>query len=165
VRADIHDGQEHKRSMQGPDTDAQDQPPPFVQIRLATHGRSIQLGQYAKCSRRVNVFRIASDSRPSLAWRPHPNHGLRPPSARPIGCSACLWGKQRVSLGHDVRDQNSLGANRHRLCDRARYDVGSHAVGGLEARIPTAAWTSVVRVDIGSSDLSSAVVLLVVVSL
>jgi hypothetical protein len=31
--------------MQGPDTDAQDQPPPFTQIRLATHGRSIQLGQ------------------------------------------------------------------------------------------------------------------------
>src|SRR5207249_2275680 len=38
----IHDGQEHKRSMQGPDTDAQDHPPPFTQIRLATHGRSIQ---------------------------------------------------------------------------------------------------------------------------
>jgi hypothetical protein len=31
--------------MQGPDTDAQDQPPPFTQIRLATHGRSIQMGQ------------------------------------------------------------------------------------------------------------------------
>jgi transposase len=41
----IHDGQEHKRSTQGPDTDAQDQPPPFFHIRLATHGRSIQLGQ------------------------------------------------------------------------------------------------------------------------
>jgi hypothetical protein len=44
----IHDGQEHKRSMQGPDTDAQDQPPPFAHIRLATHGRSIQLGQRRK---------------------------------------------------------------------------------------------------------------------
>jgi len=42
VRADIHDGQEHKRSMQGPDTEAQDHPP-FAEIRLATHGRSIQL--------------------------------------------------------------------------------------------------------------------------
>src|SRR5580692_2819263 len=31
--------------MQGPDTDAQDQPPPFIHIRLATHGRSIQMGQ------------------------------------------------------------------------------------------------------------------------
>jgi hypothetical protein len=34
VRADIHDGQEHKRSMQGPDTDAQDQPPPFFTFGL-----------------------------------------------------------------------------------------------------------------------------------
>jgi hypothetical protein len=31
--------------MQGPDTDAQDQPPPSLQIRLATHGRSIHMGQ------------------------------------------------------------------------------------------------------------------------
>jgi len=31
--------------MQGQDTDAQDQPPPFFHIRLATHGWSIQLGQ------------------------------------------------------------------------------------------------------------------------
>jgi hypothetical protein len=31
--------------MRGPDTDAQDQPPPpFTHIRLATHGRSIQMG-------------------------------------------------------------------------------------------------------------------------
>ena len=30
--------------MQGPDTDAQDQSPPFFRIRLATHGRSIQSG-------------------------------------------------------------------------------------------------------------------------
>jgi len=29
--------------MQGPDTEAQDQPPPFIHIRLATHGRSIQV--------------------------------------------------------------------------------------------------------------------------
>src|ERR1700726_839670 len=34
--------------MQGPDTDAQDQPPPFFHIRLATHGRSIQMGQTRK---------------------------------------------------------------------------------------------------------------------
>jgi hypothetical protein len=27
-RADIHDGQEHKRSVQGPDAEAQDPPPP-----------------------------------------------------------------------------------------------------------------------------------------
>src|SRR6266478_5958454 len=40
--ADIHDGQEHKRSVQGPDTEAQDQSSPDHQIQLATHGRSIQ---------------------------------------------------------------------------------------------------------------------------
>ena len=38
--ADIHDGQEHKRSVQGPDTEAQDQSSPDHHIRLATHGRS-----------------------------------------------------------------------------------------------------------------------------
>jgi len=27
--------------MQGPDTDAQDQPPPFFHFRLATHGRRL----------------------------------------------------------------------------------------------------------------------------
>ena len=31
--------------FKGPNTDAQDQPPPFFHIRLATHGRSIQMGQ------------------------------------------------------------------------------------------------------------------------
>jgi hypothetical protein len=40
--ADIHDGQEHKPSVQGPDTEAQDQSSPDRQIQLATHGRSIQ---------------------------------------------------------------------------------------------------------------------------
>src|ERR1700720_4221754 len=54
--------QEHKRSMQGPDTDAQDQPPPFFHIRLATHGRSIQLGQKAKYSLRAHRVRFASES-------------------------------------------------------------------------------------------------------
>jgi hypothetical protein len=34
VRADIHDGQEHKRFMQGPDTDAQDQPLHFLTFGL-----------------------------------------------------------------------------------------------------------------------------------
>ena len=45
MRADIHDGQEHQRSTQGPDTEAQDQSSPDHQIPLATHGRSIQMGQ------------------------------------------------------------------------------------------------------------------------
>jgi hypothetical protein len=48
--------------MQGPDTDAQDQPPPFIHIRLATHGRSIQLGQTEKNSACANVFRVTPES-------------------------------------------------------------------------------------------------------
>ena len=39
MRADIDDGQEHQRSAQGPDTEAQDQLSPDHQIPLATHGR------------------------------------------------------------------------------------------------------------------------------
>ena len=59
--------------MQGPDTDAQDQSPPFTQIRLATHGRSIQLGQTRKCSVRADVFRCSPPQRTldlRLAARP-----------------------------------------------------------------------------------------------
>jgi hypothetical protein len=70
VRADIHDGQEHKRSVQGPDTDAQDQPPPFIHIRLAMHGRSIQMGHLRKSNggvassaftQRANIAEFTSD--------------------------------------------------------------------------------------------------------
>src|SRR5262245_55944078 len=43
MRADIHDGQEHKRSVQGPDTEAQDLSPPNHHFPLATRGRSIQV--------------------------------------------------------------------------------------------------------------------------
>jgi hypothetical protein len=39
--ADIRDGQEQKRSIQGPDTEAQDQLSPDHHIQLAMHGRSI----------------------------------------------------------------------------------------------------------------------------
>jgi hypothetical protein len=41
VRADIHNGQEHKRSMQGPDTDAQDHP-----LHLFTSGLQRTAGPY-----------------------------------------------------------------------------------------------------------------------
>ena len=46
--------------MQGPDTDAQDQPPPFVHFRLATHGRPIQMGQSRKCSYLHGTFVVPS---------------------------------------------------------------------------------------------------------
>jgi hypothetical protein len=47
VRADIHDGQEHKRSMQGPDTDAQDHP-----LHLFTSGLQRTAGPYRWVKRR-----------------------------------------------------------------------------------------------------------------
>jgi hypothetical protein len=34
MRADIHDGQEHERSIHGPDTEAQDQSPPSFTFGL-----------------------------------------------------------------------------------------------------------------------------------
>src|SRR5215813_3037277 len=46
MRADIHGGQEHKRSVQGPDTEAQDLSPPNPHFPLATRGRSIQKCQF-----------------------------------------------------------------------------------------------------------------------
>src|SRR5262249_24492805 len=77
MRADIHDGQEHKRSVQGPDTEAQDLSPPNHHFPLATRGRSIQKCQLqtsrqvlnksglrriatGKCHRRRVVVRDAS---------------------------------------------------------------------------------------------------------
>src|ERR1700730_3012749 len=51
MRADIHDGQEHKRSVQGPDTEAQDLSPPNHHFPLATRGRSIQ-----KCHKRTHAL-------------------------------------------------------------------------------------------------------------
>ena len=54
MRADIHDGQEHKRSIHGPDTEAQDQSSPSVTfglqhtagpyswVRLCLLGRSLR---------------------------------------------------------------------------------------------------------------------------
>jgi hypothetical protein len=58
MRADIHDGQEHKRSVQGPDTEAQDLSPPNHHFPLATRGRSIQKcqeGTYA-VQQRTQLF-------------------------------------------------------------------------------------------------------------
>ena len=65
MRADIHDGQEHKRSTQGPDTEAQDQLSPDSQIPLATHGRSIQMGQerHFGDDRRRSAHRLNADMR------------------------------------------------------------------------------------------------------
>src|SRR6266481_5093850 len=66
--ADIHDGQEHKSSVQGPDTEAQDQSSPDHHIRLATHGRSIQRCQYrthAVQQTSIRTYSITSSARAS----------------------------------------------------------------------------------------------------
>jgi hypothetical protein len=110
------------------------------------------------CGLRQQTF--VSMRRPSRPYRT-----LQPPFVRTTRRGTCSWCRRRLTLDHHVRDKSVLGPNRHRLCDRARYHVGGHAVGGLEARLTTSAWTSVVPVDIGSSDLSSTTVLLVAVRL
>jgi hypothetical protein len=67
LRADVHDGKEHNCSVQGPDTEAQDQAPPYRHFRLATRGGSIQMG-HGHCS-------ITSSG--NQTWRhlqPHRSH-------------------------------------------------------------------------------------------
>src|SRR5262249_4939177 len=61
MRADIHDGREHMRSKQRPDTLMQDRSPPGRRNLLATHGRTIHwVTSVALCnSRRPVDFRYA----------------------------------------------------------------------------------------------------------
>ena len=61
MRADIHDGQEHKRSIHGPDTEAQDQSSPSGRSGLQhTAGPYSWVTSVALCNRRLPVdFRYA----------------------------------------------------------------------------------------------------------
>src|SRR5262249_42231565 len=81
MRADIHDGQEHKRSVQGPDTEAQDLSPPNHHFPLATRGRSIQkcqdqtshtdnVGRLRETTLRRSPLRYASDWRQDIDTAP-----------------------------------------------------------------------------------------------
>src|SRR5262249_898643 len=71
MRADIHGGQEHKRSVQGPDTEAQDLSPPNHHFPLATRGRSIQMCHNRPCADGAGfvsqTYSIASSARASRA--------------------------------------------------------------------------------------------------
>ena len=67
MRADIHDGQEHNRSMQGPDTEAQDHPP-FVHIGLVTHGRSIQTCHELAPAAHKSSARLFAIGQPEGGW-------------------------------------------------------------------------------------------------
>jgi hypothetical protein len=60
---DIHDGQEHKSSVQGSDTEAQDQLSPDHHIRLATHGRSIRMGHERAFGRHPEMIGVATRAR------------------------------------------------------------------------------------------------------
>jgi hypothetical protein len=64
MRADIHDGQEHERSIHGPDTEAQDQSPPSL-----TSGLQHTAGPY----RWVIFDRSTMSARCPLSTRSRPN--------------------------------------------------------------------------------------------
>jgi hypothetical protein len=67
MRADIHDGQEHKRSIHGPDTEAQDQSSPSV-----TFGLQHTAGPYRLGHKRPSL-RSASASGCPLYLQQRPN--------------------------------------------------------------------------------------------
>src|SRR5246127_5509959 len=67
MRADIHDGQEHKRSIHGPDTEAQDQSSPSV-----TFGLQHTAGPYRRSGRteaRIGLRMMPTFPRSSLSFR------------------------------------------------------------------------------------------------
>jgi hypothetical protein len=66
MRADIHYGQELNGSINRPDTEAQDQPSPNHHFRLATRGRSIQMGhKRTYAAQQKDRYSITSSARPS----------------------------------------------------------------------------------------------------
>jgi hypothetical protein len=73
MRADIHGGQEHKRSVRGPDTEAQDLFPPFL-----TSGLQRTAGPYKSVNTRTWAYR-ASRSVASFA------NGVRQPVSLSAG--------------------------------------------------------------------------------
>ena len=71
MRADIHDGQEHERSIHGPDTEAQDQSPPSL-----TSGLQHTAGPYRWVKRRhwevaeLCPLSDAAQQRPNVRFAP-----------------------------------------------------------------------------------------------
>ena len=87
--ADIHDDQERKRSVQGPDTEAQDLSPPDHNFRHAMRGRSIQTGH----SRRYGLHKQAqglalSNGHILRLWRQSAGRWPQVGSACPSGYSS-----------------------------------------------------------------------------
>ena len=73
MRADIHDGQEHERSIHGPDTKAQDQSPPSLTSDLQhTAGVPINVRCYSDSDiivRRSEVTPRARNGHLPMTWR------------------------------------------------------------------------------------------------
>ena len=65
ARADIHDGQEHKRSVQGPDTEAQDQSSPDHHIRLAAERAKEHGCAQMDCAEMGRLLMIAALAAPA----------------------------------------------------------------------------------------------------
>src|SRR6201989_233121 len=82
MRADIHGGQEHKRSVQGPDTEAQDLSPPNHHFPLATRGRSIQKCQKLTWIRGARVYDVGASP---AAWQSATSLGLAHPQVAAAG--------------------------------------------------------------------------------
>jgi hypothetical protein len=89
MRADIHDGQEHKRSIHGPDTEAQDQSSPSITFGLQHTAGPYRVTSVAPCNRRLPVnFRYAPLATEVVCRR---NMSLRTNSGREQvqqGCAA-----------------------------------------------------------------------------
>ena len=88
----------------------------------------------------------------------------RSPLVRSGRLCACV-GFLALPIPLHVRDENNVGPNRHRLCDRACHDLGCDAVGRLEAWFSSPAWESLVRNRLRYAGLFAAGLLLVVVCL
>src|SRR5215469_458605 len=78
MRADIHHGQEHKRSVQGPDTEAQDLSPPNHHFPLATRGRSIHAISGCEQVQQRATYSITSSARATKVG------GIAMPTARAV---------------------------------------------------------------------------------
>src|SRR6266436_5105262 len=70
-----------------------------------------------------------------------------------------------VQKANRVRDQDTLGSDRHRRADRACHYLGGDAVDRLAPRFSAATWPALVRHCAGNAGLSPSCVLLVVVRL
>src|SRR5262249_26274602 len=107
MRADIHDGQEHKRSIHGPDTEAQDQSSPSVYIRLATHGRHTE--SQSRCE-----FVAERAARCALHDRL---------VTRKSDFAAASGGNIEISLAYQQRTKFGLAERAEELCKSAMCDI------------------------------------------